>query len=413
MLNLEEEFVAHLVDKDSFEYVLREGFDPSLLNAPLERSIYQFVKYHHGQSGQVPKLSVLKEEYPKYNFTLPETTIEYCVDKLKWRYKKNNLSDIVIELAQHVEDPDLAFEMLSGRMRDVEQATLSTQTVWSGDDYAMFLNDIQTSIVEGGYKGVTTGFPEVDKYTGGIRKGHAVYILARPKRQKTFTCLNAFLGMVKDGEEPYLSTLELTRDEIILRLGCMLTGYPWDKAQRGEMMPQDFKLFTTAFKDLREQYGQYWIEMPPLGERTVNALKLRADKVGAGPLIVSQFKYVNGSKDYYRNPFDESAEVAVDLKRAATAQGEERPILIEAQFNRGGDTMEELEDFDAGKVGLTDMIPQSADGLFGLFQNKDMRLNNNVEFGILEARNYGKAAWYVYYDYVGNTEFRLLPGSQH
>ena len=69
--------------------------------------------------------------------------------------------------------------------------------------------------------------------------------------------------------------------------------------------------------------------------------------------------------------------------------------------------MEDLEDFDASKVGLTDMIPQSADVLYGLFENKDLRANNLTQFGILEARNHDKGAWTIYHELINKTEFKL------
>jgi hypothetical protein len=81
---------------------------------------------------------------------------------------------------------------------------------------------------------------------------------------------------------------------------------------------------------------------------------------------------------------------------------------VEAQFNRGGDTMEELEDFTGSKVGLTDMIPQSADTLYGIFESKDLRANKQMEFGILEARNHGKASWYISTELDAKTEFKVV-----
>lgn len=132
--------------------------------------------------------------------------------------------------------------------------------------------------------------------------------------------------------------------------------------------------------------------MPPVEERTVPNFLLMADKVGAESIFISQFKYIKGLRDFYRAEHEEAAEIAIDLKRAASRPGSERPLIIEAQFNRGGDSMADLEDFDASKVGLTDMIPQSADVLYGLFENKDLRSNNLSQFGILEARNHDKGA---------------------
>ena len=147
--------------------------------------------------------------------------------------------------------------------------------------------------------------------------------------------------------------------------------------------------------------------MPPIDERTVPNFLLTADKVGAESIFISQFKYIKGLRDFYRSEHEEHAEIAIDLKRAASRPGSERPIIIEAQFNRGGDSMEDLEDFDASKVGLTDMIPQSADVLYGLFENKDLRQQGLSQFGILDARNHDKGSWLIRAELKGKTKFSL------
>jgi hypothetical protein len=170
-------------------------------------------------------------------------------------------------------------------------------------------------------------------------------------------------------------------------------------------MPADWKRLDAAMAEY-EQYD-YWVENSPLNERTIPSLLLKADKLGAESIFISQFKYLNGLKDYYRAEHEEAAELAIDLKRAAARPGSERPIIIEAQFNRGGDSMADLEDFDASKVGLTDMIPQSADVLYGLFENKDLRASGLTQFGILDARNHDKSSWNIHCEFLKKTEIRL------
>jgi hypothetical protein len=410
-LDVEQEFVNHLADKDSLEYILREGVSGELIIAPLHKSIYQFVQHHWTQTGKLPTLKVLAVEFPNYTFETPESTIQWTVDKLRERYQYGQVYELTLELGKLVKDAPKAMDFLRDKVFEIERNSLSSAHVWKPGDHKLFLRDLQKRVLEGHFTGVSTGFDDIDKFTGGIKKGNSVYFLARPKRQKTFFVCNAFIRQAMLDQEPYLFTLENTEEEIMLRVSCMLSGYPWDKAQKGEFGPGDYKLLEKAWDRFAEH--KFWIEMPAVEERTIPALLAKIDKAQPGSVIISQFKYIQGLKDFYPNEHSMHAEIAVDLKRAATRPGKELPFLIEAQFNRGGDSMEELADFDASKVGLTDMIPQSADTLYGLFQNKDMRTQNTTEFGILEARNHDKAAWYVESEFKARTEIRLVPASQH
>lgn len=410
-LNIEQEFISHLADKAALEFILREGVSVDLLLGAQTKTIYEFVQKHFNDTGHAPTKRVLESEFPSAEFEVPETTPHYVVDKLRDRYQRNEVGRVIEDVAVVAQsDPKEAMNILRDKVFEIERTSLSQRHVWTQGDHKMFIHNIQQRIVAGMYKGVSIGFPDIDTYTGGVKNGNLAYILARMKRQKTFMTLNAFIAQTVVDEAPYFQTLENTEEEIMLRISCMISGVPWDNAQKGALMPADWKLIDKAWDTFSQH--KFWIEMPPMDERTVNHFTMKADKVGAGPLLISQFKYIKGTKGYYQ-PNEEPAEVAVDLKRAAVRPDHERPIIVEAQFNRGGDTMEELEDFDGSKVGLTDMIPQAADTLYGIFQNKDMRANHTLEFGILEARNHGKAAWNIETQYVTKTSIKLLPGSQH
>jgi DnaB-like helicase C terminal domain len=411
MVDAEKEFANHLTVDESVEFILKDGVAMELLYNPRIKSIYQFVSGHFSSTGKIPNRAVIQTEYPKWEFEDPQTAIQWVVDKLRERYQRNKVEELTTELATRAEDPDAAMIYLRDKVMDLERTSMSTASIFAPGDHHIFIRELKEDIIQGMHQGVSFGFHEIDTFTGGLKPGNVAYLMARPKRQKTWFLLQSFVEQVKLGNKPYLSTLELTRKEIVARLTCLISGFAWDKMQRGDLMPADYKLFDESWAKF-DAMGEYWIEMPPLDERTVSSFLLKADKVGAESILLSQFKYIKGTKEFYGNEHSEYAEIAVDLKRAATRPGSERPFYVEAQFNRGGDTMEEIGDFNAGKVGLTDMIPQSADILFGLFSNKDLRENQQTEFGILDSRNTDKTAWYMFSEFRKYTEINLLNEKQ-
>jgi replicative DNA helicase len=412
-LDFDQEFINHCAVEDSVEFILREGFSPDLLVRPEAKSVYAFVQHQFSQTGKVPSIKTMQTEFPRLSFDAPDTTANYIVDKLRERFQRKEVADMLVEVAEVVEkDPTAAMNMLRSNVFDLEKKSQSSRHIWRPGDHMLFLANLKQKIASGFYQGASIGYDEIDRYTGGVKPGNCAYVMARPKLTKTFNCLNAFIAQAEGGWSPFLTTLENSEEEVMLRISCMLSGFPWDAAQKGQIMKNDWKLLENAW-DKFSADNDFRIECPPLDERTVAHIVNKADREGAKSLIISQFKYIDGTQSFYRSEHEKHAEIAVDLKRAAARPGFERPIIVEAQFNRGGDNMEELEDFDASKVGLTDMIPQSADTIYGLFQNKDMRQNNTTEFGILLARNHGRAAWFVEQEFVQRTELRLQPGSQH
>jgi hypothetical protein len=405
-LDFEQEFINHLANLPSLEYILREGISPDLLLSPRTKSVFTFVTHHFNASGRLPGAKTLKQEFPKLEFEEPETTVQYVVEKLRDRYQRNEIGELIEAIAEvTVKDPKEAMSRLRQAAFEIDRNSTSNRHLWLPGDHKLFLRNLQQQVLAGAFNGTTCGYAEIDKFTGGIKDGNLAYLLAREKRMKTFNVCMAFIGQARDGRNPYFATLENTEQEIMLRISCILSGYSWDLAQRGIFTAKDYKMIDKAWEEFSQH--KFAIEMPPMDERTVPALVSKADKVGAEAIIISQFKYIKGVKDFYRSETEEKAEVAIDLKQAAVRPGAERPFYVEAQFNRGGDSMEELEDFDGSKVGLTDMIGQAADTLYGIFQNKDLRANNTLEFGILTARNHGKASWYIQTELVNKTEFKV------
>jgi hypothetical protein len=411
MLDLEAQLINHLAIPMSVEFLVRDGFSVDLIERPQAKKAYQFTVSHYRNTQTPPTLEVLKTEFPEEDFEETDTPIEWLTDKLRNRFQKKRVETLVEDVAKRHDQPDEAMRFLREQVLEIDRASLSTREIWTPESYPVFLEDWKDQIITGMHKGSSFGFKDIDDFTGGLKKGQVGYVMARMKRKKTWYWLKAFIEHVKANEEPYLNTLELTSNEIRMRLSCMLSGVSWNDAQRGKLMPQDWKRIDQAWKEFSKY--KFWIEQPSLDERTVPHLLQKADKVDAGSIFISQFHYIQGTKDFYRNKHEEHAEVAVSLKQAAIMPGKERPIFIEAQFNRGGDTMEELDDFTGSKVGLTDMIPQSADIMFGIVETKDLRLNQMAEYGILDSRYTDKASWHVRYEFIKSTMIDLAPGSQH
>jgi replicative DNA helicase len=407
VLDLEQEFLDHLTDKQSLEYIIRSGFNPDFLNTPLNKSVYQFAQFYYQQNGEAPSAIILRTEFPNLDLFMPEATASYIVDRLRDRFTRNELQTITRRLATLTDNPQDGMAFLRDQAMQLERKTISTQTIWTAADAEHFIERAQQKILDGQYKGFSTGFAEVDKFCGGMRPGYLTGLAARPKRQKTFIALQSFIAQIVQGHTPVLFTLENTEEEIWNRLGCMVTGVSWDKMQKGEMMPADWKALHDGWEEFRGAYDpRFYIARPAIGERTVPSLLLQADKLEADSIVISQFKYIEPTREYLQ-AHEKWGSIVVDLKLGAIRPGSERPIYVETQLNREATSMTEMMDADLAQLGLTDMWGQACDLMFGLYQNKDMRASHLTEFGIIEARNSDKNSWYIHSEFKERTELTL------
>jgi hypothetical protein len=226
---------------------------------------------------------------------------------------------------------------------------------------------------------------------------------------KTFFLLKAFIEQKKSGVAPILFTLENSEENIMLRISCMLSGYPWDLAQRGHIDAKGWDLLEQSWNEF-DALGPHWIARPPYDARTVPAMMLQADKLGAQSILISQFHYIQPINPYFYNRPDHEKwkSIVFDLRDAAGRPGSERPIYVEAQLNREGDSIEEFSDMSLTQLGLTDALGQVSDIVFALYQNKDMRANQQIQFGIIEARDSDKKNWYVQSEFKQATYLEMI-----
>lgn len=407
ILDIEQEFIDHLTDTESVVHFIREGFDVDLINTPNRKAIANFAFHYFRTNGTAPTPMVLRTEFPTIELYETQGSASFVVEKLRERYTRNEVQALTRELAKRSDSPTEALSYLRAKSLEIERGAASSIDEWGPDDTQYFMRQIQEKILSGQYRGKSFGFEEIDKFTGGAKPGYLAGISARPKRQKTFFWLQALLTQIYAGGNPIAFTLENTELEIWQRMSCMISGFSWDKMQRGEVMPGDWKRIEEAWDELKT-YGNWTISRPPVGERSVPSLLLKADKAEADSVLVSQFKYIEPINDFYRADHEKWGSIVVDLKLAAITQGAERPWYVETQLNREAQSMTEMQDADLSQLGLTDMWGQACDIMFCLFQNRDLRASGLTEFGIIEARNSDKHSWLVQSEFKEGTELKIV-----
>ena len=406
--DLEQELIFHLLKRESLESMIRDGFDTDLIYAPKYKAAFSFARDYYSKYSDAPTPEVMHTEFPNINLAEADTPVDWVIEQLRERYQRNEIQDLTLALAQNVGTPDKAMEMLVERVMDIQRTSISNKYIYGPGDHKVFLSDLQDKIMAEQFKGLPIGFKAVDAFTGGLKPGWLAFLAARPKRQKTFHMLNTFIKQKQAGYRPFLNTLEVPKEEVMLRLSCMLSGYPWDLAHRGHIDAQGWKLLAEAWEEF-DALGDHWISQPPVEERTVPAMLLQADKVDADSLLISQFRYIVPVNNYHGKPTHEKfAENVVDLKVGAMRPGKERPIYVEAQFNREGESIEEFSELGLGQLGLTDMIGQAADIVFALYQNKDMHEQQHTQFGIIESRSTDKKNWYIHSEFKKATRLELV-----
>lgn len=404
-MDYETEFCSHLASLSGLRYFVGEGISEELLFSPTTKSIYIFAQHYLEESQNAPSIEVLREQFPRFVFGEVSSEPHWIAAKLRERYKRSRVQDVIRDAAKMVAEPDEAFRFLRETIFGIENTISSSRNVYTGEDFERKLEEYKEAVRNHRFIGATIGFEEVDQFTGGLRPGSLNFVLARPARYKTFFLLHAFVRQVLQGRKPVFYTLELTEDEIWRRLVCLVSGFSYYKMERGDFTQEEEAILRRAYERFH-QTSPHFVIQPDIEERTVARIAMEADRLGADSIIIDQLSFLNSRNSYSGAHHLQISEIVRDMKNVATRKGREIPVLMAAQLNRSAAQQDKMADI--AQAALSDAIGQTADACFALHQTKDMRDMNQLEFGIIKGRNHGMSSWMIDLDLYRETKFSVL-----
>jgi replicative DNA helicase len=188
--------------------------------------------------------------------------------------------------------------------------------------------------------GVTTGLSDLDHKLGGLHPSDLIIIAGRPSMGKTafamniaFNAARAFLeGKTGEGGKVAVFSLEMSAEQLALRLLAQETGIASDKMRRGAISQEDFPEFVRVAQELAE-LPLFIDETPAL---TMSVLRNRARRLhrreGLGLIVVDYLQLLSTGRRGGDNRVQELSEITRGLKTLAKELGV--PVLAASQLSR-------------------------------------------------------------------------------
>ena len=209
--------------------------------------------------------------------------------------------------------------------------------------------------------GLATGFVDIDEMTSGLQKGDLVIVAARPAMGKTSFCLNIAQHVaLRVGETVGLFSLEMSKEQLALRLLCADARVDAHRLRTGKLNEKDWARLAKAYTDLSQ--SKLYID----DSATISPLEMRAKcrrlkaEFGLGLIIVDYLQLVSLAGRVENRQQEMSAisrsmkglakELGVpvialsQLSRAPEARTDRRPQLSDLRECVTGDTLVSLAD---------------------------------------------------------------------
>jgi replicative DNA helicase len=176
--------------------------------------------------------------------------------------------------------------------------------------------------------GVPSGFTEIDRVTGGWKKGELIIIAARPSIGKSALAAQLALNAATFGENVAVFSLEMSSEEVARRYLSGATGMTNTQLLTGNCLSVE-KLFEKTSK-----FVNLGIYIDDTGAMTLLEVKAKARrlilKYGIRLLIIDYLQLMRGTNT--RNREQEVSELSRGLKSVAKELG--IPVIVLSQLNR-------------------------------------------------------------------------------
>lgn len=191
--------------------------------------------------------------------------------------------------------------------------------------------------------GVPSGFPEIDALTGGFQKSDLIIIAGRPGMGKTAFALSIARNAAVEGKVPVgIFSLEMSLEQITLRLICMETNVDMHALRTGRLTPEEWQKISGLVGRISDA-PIFIDDTPALStlELRAKARRLKAEH-DIGLIIVDYLQLMQSPKAESREreismisrslkSLAKELEIPVialsQLRRAVEERGDKRPML--------------------------------------------------------------------------------------
>ena len=229
-LVLEDQLLDHLATPKGCRAVWKARLSPELIGDEDDgvKAALEFVISYMDEYREPPSRAVLEEETGYDEFEKPIAPIKYVIGKLKERYQRQQMKRVITTLGRNVGNPEEALRIGLSEFNRIRQETLERGNTMDSSDIGEIIDAYKQRLLTGAIDGVTFGYPELDAHLGGLKDDELTFIIARPKRYKSWQLLfSAFKAVTNESRNVYFATLEMPPEEMMGRYTSMFAGVSW------------------------------------------------------------------------------------------------------------------------------------------------------------------------------------------
>jgi replicative DNA helicase len=387
-LNNELKLLHRAIADRDLSPLLSRGISVEWFSDTDDKNLFKFISDHFVTYSECPSEDAVKRNFPNFVLEQPEDSIDYLIDSFIQDRRKAATFALLKDAINIYEqlDHEQAILALQGGLRKIDESTFTGSRDVSiketaDERYEEYLNRKGNP---DGIIGYRTGFPTIDKSTGGIQKGQLIVVAALPKTGKSTICMQMAINMQLAGQKIMFQSYEMTNLEQTARYDALRAKISHFRLMTGSLIDEEESRFRSSLNVTKQLDSDFVFPDQTIG-RTVTGI---ANKI---QLLQPDVIFIDG---VYLMTDELSGEM--QTPRALTgitrtlknlAMRVNKPIIINTQYlahktNKGKATID--------SIGYASSFAQDADIVMGLERESeevdDMRI-----LKIMASRNSGPA----------------------
>jgi replicative DNA helicase len=180
--------------------------------------------------------------------------------------------------------------------------------------------------------GLRTGFREMDLRLSGLQQSDLIILAARPSMGKTSMALNlAYHAATKENVGVAIFSLEMSKQQLVMRLLCSATGFNLHNLRRGQIDAREFPRLMEAC----DRLSRAPIFIDDSGGLTVLEMKSKTRRLKQQSdigLVIIDYLQLMTSHARFENRQQEISQISRNLK--AMAKDLDVPVVALSQLSR-------------------------------------------------------------------------------
>lgn len=224
--------------------VLDSGITEAFFSQERWLQVWKWTYGYWIDHGTVPEFAAYSRRFPGVNFKLVETNepLSALINEVRDKRKYDIVLEGVQETVEHfsAEKVDEALAAMS-RLLTTVNAEISHSTVLATN---LFISRFIVEVLERkpmSLLGIPTGFPTIDKATGGLQEEQLITLIGTPKTGKTSIALAIAIAAQRYGKRVLFRSFEMAVKELQERYLSIGAEVDLNAILRGELTPTDIE----------------------------------------------------------------------------------------------------------------------------------------------------------------------------